>query len=353
MPKLGRGSMFVKRIDRKLKSLRRGLIKVRPNFGVFSPVSFPGKSGRHVTKLFLPLQVRRAARKMGISNPLVWVACPPAVDVVESLKPVGVIYQRTDRFEAFCGIDAELIKNFDICLKQKADITLYCSTSLYEEESKQCRNAIFVDHGVDFEHFAKTGQREDGNEPADLADIGRPRIGFVGGIDSHTFDPELFIEIAANRPEYQFVLVGACSLSDDWCQLDNVHQLGQRAYNDVADYMAACDVLIMPWNNSDWIKACNPVKLKEYLAVGRPVVSTWFDELEHYPEVVAVAHDADSFVARIHEVLSSPPSEEQQRARVQHETWAMKSQLVLDELEACGIRADGLRMTEEGEERAR
>lgn len=342
IPRPGRGAMFMNRITRKLGSLQRGLVRVRPRFGVYSPLAIPGRSGRRITQWFLPWQVRRAANAMGIYRPLVWVACPPAIDVVDELHPVGVVYQRTDRFEEFPGVDQEQIRAFDQRLKNRADLVLFCSRYLYDGECDQCHHAAFVDHGVDFDRFASAGMSGGIDEPNDVRSIPQLRIGFVGGIDAHTFWPELFVNVAQRLPECQFVLVGACSLAEGWLgDLSNVHLLGQRPYESVPAYMAACDVLIMPWKQSDWIRACNPVKLKEYLAVGRPVVSTWFDELEHYRDVVAVAHDADSFVARIREGLASPPSPGLQRARVRHETWATKSQLMLDELEACGIRADG------------
>ena len=331
MPRPGRSAMFMKRIARKLRSLQRGLVRVRPRFGVYSPLAIPGRSGRRITRWFLPWQVRRAANAMGIYRPLVWVACPPAIDVVDKLHPVGVVYQRTDRFEAFRGVDSTLIRSFDRRLKERADITLYCSTSLYGSEAGQCRQALFVDHGVDYVRFAAAGTN-DADEPTDVRMIVRPRIGFVGGIDAHTFDPELFLEAARSRPEYQFVLVGACSLPEGWCTLANVHLLGQRPYDEVASYMAACDVLIMPWNGSDWIKACNPVKLKEYLAVGRPVVSTPFDELDRYRSFVNIAHDARSFAEAIDQALANPGDATVRRKRVERETWTVKAQLVVNRL---------------------
>ena len=192
MPKPGRGGMFIKRITRKLKSLKRGLVRVRPNFVVYSPLAIPGRSARRITRWLLPWQVRRAANAMGIYRPVVWVACPPAIDVVDELHPVGVVYQRTDRFEAFPGVDYPLIRSFDRRSKERADITLYCSTFLYGSEAGQCRQALFADHGVDYDRFAAAGTN-DADEPVDVRMIDRPRIGFVGGIDAHTFDPERFL----------------------------------------------------------------------------------------------------------------------------------------------------------------
>jgi glycosyltransferase involved in cell wall biosynthesis len=150
----------------------------------------------------------------------------------------------------------------------------------------------------------------------------------VGGIDEHTFDAKLFLGVAEAAPDLTFVLVGDCSLPAEWCTLPNVVQLGRKDYGDVADYMAACDVLIMPWRQNDWIRACNPVKLKEYLAVGRPIVSTPFEELRRYDGLVQVATRAESFGATIRRALEEPGDTAQRRGRIAAETWSAKGRAV-------------------------
>lgn len=260
-----------------------------------------------------------------------------AAAVLERIPAAGVVYQRTDRFEHFPGVDHQKIRGFDLALKEAADLTVFCSSSVYEAERSECRSAALVDHGVDFAEFVSAG---DGGveEPADVRTIPRPRVGFVGGIDAWTFDPALFNGVAGSMPDCSFVLVGACSLPEGWCGLENVHLLGRKPYEQVAAYMAACDVLIMPWNKSEWIKACNPVKLKEYLAVGRPVVSTSFDELARYDGLVRVADDAESFAGAIREALASPVDMSVLRQRVERETWSAKAATVIEGLKDCGVR---------------
>jgi len=337
-PKVSEGSMFLTRVRRKLKSIARGCTEARPNFHVFSPLTLPGSATTSsLVSRLLGLQVRRAARRCGIRRPLVWIACPPAASVVDALEPVSVVYQRTDRFESFHGVDAVQIAAFDRQLKARADLVLFCARALYDSERASCRNAAFVDHGVDFDHFVQAGLAADerGEQPADLKDIPRPRVGFIGGIDSHTFDPALFREVAGRLPHLQFVMVGACSLPDGWCPLPNVHFMGQRPYESVAGYMAACDVLIMPWNRNEWIEACNPVKLKEYLAVGRPIVSTPFPEIHAYSDHVAIAGTAEAFSAAIEQALAEPPAPADQRARAEHQDWQSKAGDVWAALQAA------------------
>jgi glycosyltransferase involved in cell wall biosynthesis len=330
-PKVGEGAMFVKRVTRKLKSLGRGLVKVRQNFFVFSPVTLPGggkgKVGSFLARTALSLQVKYAAWRSGIKRPLIWVACPPGATVIDDFETGRIVYQRTDRFEDFKGVNPEKIKSFDRKLKEQSDIVLFCARELYNAEKQQNAHSLFVDHGVEFDKFEQAGVSADdqGLEPEDLQGIGRPRVGFIGGIDSHTFDPDLFTAVAKSLPDFQFVMIGACSLPDGWCPFDNVHLLGQRPYEQVASYMAACDVLIMPWNQSDWIKACNPVKMKEYLAVGRPVVSTYFPEVDYFKEHISVARTAEEFAEKIREAMESKSGTESRRERVRQHTWSAKA----------------------------
>lgn len=338
VPRLTEGRIFVGRIRRKLKSLSRGLVRIRDNFHVFSPATIPGRMAAPLRQRLLPAQIRRAARKAGITRPLLWVACPPGAEVIDQVPHAAVVYQRTDRYEAFHGVDPARISAYDRALKQRADLTVFCSRSLFDHEGPACRDAAYIDHGVDFHRFQVAGDAR--RDPTDLAGVPRPRIGFVGGIDAHTFDPDLFRAVAKACPGFRFVMVGGCSLPSGCCELPNVHLLGRRDYNDVAAYMAACDVLIMPWNSGEWIRACNPVKLKEYLAVGRPIVSTAFDELSAYRGLVHIAADAASFAESIRECLRAPHDPAPGRERVRQQTWTAKAHAVVHRLESRGVRLD-------------
>lgn len=337
-PRPGEGRMFFKRVLRKLRSLRRGFTQVRDNFAVVSPFAIPGSMGMRISKRLLPGQIRRAARRAGIRRPLIWVACPPGAEVVEQLDPVGLVYQRTDRFEDYTNVDRARIIAYDHWLKESAGLTLFCSRLLYDNEHESCAQSAYIDHGADVERFEAAGR--EGAEPPDVAPIARPRAGFVGGIDASTFDPPLFVEVANSLPDIQFVLVGGCTLPEGWADLPNVHLLGQRSYDEVASYMASCDVLLMPWNRSEWIQACNPIKLKEYLAIGRPIVSTSFPELSRYEGLVRVADGAEAFAQSIRDALAEPFDPAPGRRRVHSHTWDAKFHDVLDRLREHGVICD-------------
>ena len=166
-------------------------------------------------------------------------------------------------------------------------------------------------------------------------------------IDRHTFDAELFRHVARHLPEVRFVLVGSCSLPDGWFTEPNVFLVGQRPYAEVAAYMAAFDVLIMPWNQNEWIRACNPVKLKEYLAVGRPIVSTPFPELDSYEGLIETAHEPGLFAEKVQRLINTKTDPARGRDRVRSEGWDTKAREVLGHLAAGRVQMGGCAMREE------
>lgn len=340
----GAGGMFVKRVTRKLASLSRGTVRVRPGFAVQSPFVVPGRRGMRLSGFLLPRQVRRAARRLGIESPLAWVACPPGVAALGPIDPVGVVYQRTDRFETYEGVDQPLIAGYDAELKARADLTLFCSRHLYDaEKDLAAGRAAFIDHGVDFDDFVAAGRAPDartGGAPANVAPAPGPRVGFVGDIDSAVFDAGLLLDVARRLPDVSFVLVGGCTLAEGWAEATpNVHLTGRIPYEDVPRTMAAMDVLIMPWHRSEWIEACNPIKLKEYLATGRPIVSTDFPELAHYGGLLDIANDAEGFADAVRRAIETPDGERLARGveRVATSSWTSRADAVLAELRDTGL----------------
>jgi glycosyltransferase involved in cell wall biosynthesis len=334
-PKLSEKKIFWQRIVRKIRSLSQGFKIIRSNFGVLTLLSLPAWHSFPLWKYWWAFQVKRAAREMGIKSPLLWVVCPPAALLLGQFLDAGVVYQRNDRYEYFHDVDYEELRAYDKALKKRADLVFMTSRVLFEEEKAEARHALYVDHGVDFERFCQAGDSL--CVPEDLKGLSCPRIGFIGNIDEHSFDPDILFAAAKALPECSFILVGLCTLPGEKFGLPNIHLLGKKEYEDVASYMAACDVLIMPWQENKWTEACNPVKIKEYLASGRPVVSTWFPEVELYKEVVSIAHGPDEFIKAVQRAIEDPGSPAERRQRVSAESWSSRTDAIVQELTRMGI----------------
>jgi len=334
--KIGRGKGFVQKVVRKARSIFKGLRKSDAGFWVYSPFSLPVhhiRGLRKINEVLLRLQLGRIRRMLQINNPIVWVACPAACEVAIKMKRDKLVYQRTDRYEEFPNVDADIIIRYDRRLKAVAELTVFANEFLYQKESDQCRKAVFIDHGVDYEMFATA--ENDKEIPTDIKDVQRPIVGFFGGIDNHTCDIELLNDIAEQLPEMNFVLVGKHSVDcEALFSKKNVRMLGQKPYKQIPHYGKCFDVAIMPWRQNRWIKACNPIKLKEYLALGKPVVSTPFQELQKYTDVVYEAKTREEFVNLIKKAVSEKDDElvTKRKKKVAGASWDSKAELVLREL---------------------
>jgi len=335
-PNLSQGRKFFTKVLRKTRSILKGLQKVDYGFMVCSPLSLPFYHitwMRSINEGLLRIQLWQARRRSCMRMPIVWVACPTACDVAVKMRKSKLVYQRTDRYEEYPNVDRDIIKEYDQKLKTSADLTVFVSHTLYEQEQSQCRRAFFLDHGVDYEMFA--GAEHDLQKPKDIVDIAGPIVGFFGGIDDHTSDISFMERVVDLLPEMSFVFVGRAS--SDCLRLmskKNVRMLGQKPYEKIPHYGKCFDVTIMPWRQNRWIEACNPIKLKEYLALGKPIVSTPFPELQQYLDVVYQARTPEQFAECIQRALAEDCAERiaQRREKVQKFTWESKAQLVLDEL---------------------
>ena len=333
---LGHSRKFVQRLVRKTKSIFNGLKKNEEGFWVYSPFSLPVqhiKPMKPLNEMLLGSQIKHVKNKIGIESPVVWVACPPACDLAIKMKKRKLVYQRTDRFEDFPNVDVELVKSFDRKLKASADLTIFVNSELFNEEASQCKRAYYLDHGVDFDMFSSPVKTD--SEPSDLSEIPGPRIGFIGSIDDCNPDIDFLGKVADLLPDLSFVVVGREQMDCSVLKArKNIWMLGQKQYELVPEYGKRFDVLLLPLKQSRWAQAVNPLKLKEYLAMGKPVVSTPFPELEKYSDVVYEAQTPDIFAGYIRTALSESNGDfiQKRRDKVRNASWDSKAALVLNEL---------------------
>jgi len=336
-PRISQGKKFLQKLSRKAKSIFTGLKKTDAGFWAYSPFSLPAyhlRFGRAVNDILLRFQISAVAKKLGLHNPIVWVACPVACDVALRIKKVRLVYQRTDRYEDDPGVDKATIQTYDRTLKTNADITIYVNRALYDEEQDQCRRALFLDHGVDYEMFASADQ--DQQVPSDIAGIKKPIVGYFGGLADHKVDLQLTEQLTKLLPDFSFVFVGDVPQNfRDKLDRENVWILGKKPYEQIPHYGKCFDVAILPWKKNRWTKAANPIKLKEYLALGKPVVSTpAFTEVQNYLDAVYVAETPKEFSDRIRQAITEdcPERIARRREKVRNATWDSKAKLVLEEL---------------------
>ncbi|MGP3917545.1 glycosyltransferase [Nonomuraea sp. 10N515B] len=329
MPLPGKSTHVVRRITRKLRSVAKFVRRPQPGFYVMSPLPLPlygSPLGRRVNAALVRAQVKTVCGLLRFRDPVIMVTLPTAWDVVRPMRRRALLFNRSDRHSAFPEGGGAAIEALEGELLRRADHVLYVSRTLMAEDRPLAGDrAHFLDHGVDLAHFQHVPAER---RPADLRRIPGPIVGFFGALDSFVVDFDLLERIAVDLPEASLVLIGdADGPMERLTGLPNVHWLGFRPYEQIPAYGSGFDVAIMPWLDNDWIRHSNPIKLKEYLALGLPVVSTEYGELSGYADRVRVAANADLFVKAVHEALAEggplPPGE--LRASVLRADWSARA----------------------------
>lgn len=220
-------------------------------------------------------------------------------------------------------------------LLAEADVVITSSRNLHEQFREQRPDILLVPNGVwpaDFQLVSATAR------PADLPPPGRTIVGYYGAI-AEWFDFRLLTRVAGARPDYAFVLIGLTNRKADVDRMveafPNIRYLGEKPYEELPTYLSYFDVAMIPFVVNDITNAVSPVKLFEYLAGGKPVVSTGFAEIRQY-EPVLVAEDAESFVSLVDRALDlrgDPEYLVRARRVVEANTWQSRAATIIDALD--------------------
>jgi len=239
-----------------------------------------------------------------IADPVSWYYTPQALPFSSHAKSAMVVYDCMDELSAFLGADPSL-PMLERDLLARASVVFTGGFSLYEAKRRQHQNAHPFPSGVDVAHFRPA--RQSLPEPSDQQSIPHPRLGFYGVIDER-LDQPLLAELAALRPDWQIILIGPVAKVDPTAlpQAANIHYLGSKPYDALPAYLSGWDVALMPFARNDATRFISPTKTPEYLAAGRPVVSTPIvDVVRHYGHAkgVRIAATAPEFAAAVEEAL--------------------------------------------------
>ncbi len=256
-------------------------------------------------------------KEHGIKDFLLWYYTPMALNFSRHLNANAVVYDCMDELSAFRFAPSEL-RIRELELFQRADVVFTGGQSLYEVKKHQHSNVHAFPSSVDFSHFALA--RNNKTEPSDQAHIPYPRVGFFGVIDER-MDLELLKGVAEAKPDLQFIILGPVVKIDPATlpALPNVHYLGSKSYQELPSYLAGWDVALLPFAKNESTKFISPTKTPEYLAAGKPVVSTSIrDVVRPYQELglVQIADDVPSFVKGIELALDKTVHDENWLARV-------------------------------------
>jgi glycosyltransferase involved in cell wall biosynthesis len=228
-----------------------------------------------------------------------------------------LLYQVSDKFDAMedNALSREVVRLLDRSLKSAADVVMYSGRKLFEESDLP--NRYFLEQAVDFEHFAQCSC----NPALDIVGIPHPILSYIGWID-YVMDVPLIQEIATRRPEWHWVLIGHKSNSVQ-ISAPNVHFLGSKPYLELPGYVRNTDVFVLPWRlDSEFVRYGSAIKVREYMATGKPVVIAPLYEYRDAPGLRFYCN-ADEFIAAVESALEHDTADERsaRQAAVRDCTW--------------------------------
>ena len=241
-------------------------------------------------------------------DPVLWFYTPMMLGFADHLRAETVVYDCMDELAAFAFADPLLIER-EAALIERADVMFTGGYSLYEAKRDRHDAIHPFPSAVDGDHFATA--RGGIAEPLDQAAIAGPKLGFYGVIDER-IDLALIDAVAAARPDWQMVMIGPVAKIDPSTlpRRANIHWLGGRAYAELPAYLSGWSAALMPFAINAATRFISPTKTPEYLAAGKPVVSTPIvDVMRHYgaAQGVAIAGDAPAFVAACEAAMALAP----------------------------------------------
>jgi len=326
---------FILKIRRKLKSYARWLKKAPEGLWVMSPVSIPFYGNpffRALNRVLLSLQLKTAMKIIGMHRPVIWAANPFAMFAVQSLPRKLLVYQVSDKYDSNedSAVSPDVIREADRWFKQNAALVMYSGRKLFAEATEDHR--YFLEQAVDFEHF----NCDPGQDAPEIAGIPHPVLGYLGLMD-FIMDGELVREVSRLRPDWHWVFVGMRS-NHFRVEAPNVHFLGPKPYGELPYYLRHIDVFVLPWRiDNTFTSYGSAIKVKEYLATGKPVVIAPLYEYLETPGI-RIYRGVDEFIAAVEDALchDTPAMSAVRQQSVRAATWDVRARQIGQKLtEMC------------------
>jgi glycosyltransferase involved in cell wall biosynthesis len=316
------------KIGRKLAEFLRGPQNVENDLWVTTPLvlPLPGSAlARAINRQILRATIRALRFRLGIDRFELWTFLPNTGDYVGTLGEELAVYYCVDEWSMFSYLDRTATVAAERRLLERVDAVFAINPALAEAKRAINRATFVSPHGVDHALFARALDPALA-VPADLAALARPRIGFYGTLRDWV-DLELIAHVARARPAWSIVLIGQV-LADVSAVRDlaNVHLLGQKRHDELPAYCKGFDVGMIPYRIDERMTFVNPLKLREYLSAGLPVVSTPVPEVVRYAHLCRIADGPTSFVAALDAAVTeaTPAARRARSEAMEKETWAAR-----------------------------
>ena len=335
LPGLGNKDL-VPRVVRKLRSYAKLARTTEEGITVVSPAALPfygSRAARALNRRLLAAQVGALARRRGLRRPILWVAIPTAAEMIGRLGESLVVYHVSDKYDQNSmdhATDPAAIRRLHDHALDRADLIFYSGRKLLEEATRGRERSHLLEQAVDFEHWKQVGSGTL-EVAAEVARIPRPRLGYFGAIEPWLIDQELIKRAAVERPAWQWVFIGNKSRGVEVESLPNTHFLPPVAYDELPGYAAGFDVCVLPWETERAFTSYgSAIKVREYLATGKPVVISPLPEYEPMGGVLRIARSREDFFRLVEDALAEddPEAPRKRQRAVQDGTWDARAEWV-------------------------
>jgi glycosyltransferase involved in cell wall biosynthesis len=318
----------------KLNEWRRPFVQAEKNLWVYSPVSLPWNTLPVVRRWNRQVGlngVRKILKRLGFSKPISLTTVPNACDWIGELGETLKIYYCVDDFSEWPGMKRKSILDMEKDLLSKVDLFLATSKKLLESKKPSTEQALLLPHGVDLDHFK---QAYSGIEFSGQGDS-PPHLGYVGVIDER-LDFDLLLYLIHERPKWIWIFVGpVMSCPRELRRSENCRFLPPVSYAELPNALRSLDGLLMPYKVNRLTETINPLKLREYLATGKPVVATQIPEIGMFSDLLSIASSKEEFVKRIEEIIQnkSRVKPKDRWKRLESESWESRAEILSQEIE--------------------
>ncbi len=248
--------------------------------------------------------VQRATKHLGFGPSLSWFAVPHPAALAGTLQETAVIYYCIDDYAALPDVDAAVIGRMDAALSKRADLLFVSSQKLLMAKRTENASAVHAPHGVDLALFAGA-MSPTVSIPEVARRLPRPVIGFYGLIEAW-IDLDLIAFLAERRPNWTFLMIGRLAVDPGRVRsLPNVVFPGPQPYSALPGWAKAFDVAIVPYRLTRQVINSSPLKVREYLATGKPVVSVSTPEIDRFAEHVRIAKSPEAFLHEIEDAIAN------------------------------------------------
>ena len=330
-----------KTLRSRLFAFRHEQPKPRDNITVWSlPPVLPFASKyrfiNRINQAWLSGFIRRRMKKAGFESPVIWSYLPAHCDIIKRLPHSQVVYDCVDRHSGYPGmINPAVVDGCERDLAMQCDTVFSTAAGLHETLSQYNPNSYMIPNGANYELFSQAQSKLD-FVPDELADIKGPIIGFVGMLQE-CIDYDLITAAAKAHPEYTFVFVGKALpgvATDGLRALPNVRLCGLKPQQELPRYLSCFDVCINPFRAGALAKDVSPLKFYEYLATGKPIVTTpQPEQVLAFADAVEIADNAESFIKALERSLIPDAAKREKRIAYALEcTWEARVRQIEEKL---------------------